>query len=473
MIFNFSEKIRAGYLTAFILLLISYGLTFYTTQQLSTQNRRVNHTNEVINKLGELESYLKDAETGFRGYILMKDEKFLAPYYTSKKNVDSTYEFLQKNLFKNLQQQDVELQKQRLAYLHQLTETKYTIIREGISEFKESDMAVTDSLKIRAYRGKEIMDSIRFTIGILKTRENETLDIRTGKVKSAATAIKVINLTSLVIAILIALYSVISYNEENKAKKEASKKTEEYRHRLEERVGDLKKMNQELVSLRSMEKFATTGRLARVIAHEIRNPLTNIGLAADQLKSEMPENEDAAMLLEMINRNGTRINQLITDLLSSTKFSELNYNSVSINQLLDEALELANDRVQLKKITVQKKYSTDICNVSADKEKLKIAFLNIIVNAVEAMPAEKGLLRLKTQGKENKCVITITDNGTGIDKETQSKLFEPYFTSKATGNGLGLTNTQNIILNHKGAIEVESEPGKGTSFIITLDFPEN
>ena len=140
--------------------------------------------------------------------------------------------------------------------------------------------------------------------------------------------------------------------------------------------------------------------------------------------------------------------------------------------MLDSALELAKDRIQLKKIQVQKNYASDMCNVSADMEKLKIAFLNVIVNAVEAMQEEKGLLKLKTESKDNKCVITITDNGMGMDSETQSKLFEPYFTSKAKGNGLGLTNTQNIILNHKGNIEVESQPGKGTSFIISLDFPD-
>jgi signal transduction histidine kinase len=465
MKFNFSEKIRAGYLTAFILLLISYGLTFYTTSQLSTQNQRVNHTNEIIYKLEQLESAMKDAETGFRGYLVMKDQKFLDPYYPSRRDVDSAYKFLQP-VFQNN-----PVQHQRLDYLHHLTDEKYSIMRQALTDFIDSGIVISGSMQKGEYRGKQIMDSIRFIVGLLQERENDTLNNRTENVKSAATAIKVINLTSLIIAILIAAYSAISFNAENKAKKEAAQKAEEYRRRLEDKVEDLKKANQELVSLRSMEKFSTTGRLARIIAHEIRNPLTNIGLAADQLKSEIPENEETAMLLQMINRNGTRINQLITDLLSSTKFSELNYNSVSINELLDEALELADDRVHLKKITVQKEYSTDICNISADKEKLKIAFLNIIVNAVEAMPAEKGLLGLKTEGRENKCVITITDNGTGMDKETLSKLFEPYFTNKAKGNGLGLTNTQNIILNHKGRIEVESELGKGTSFIILLDFP--
>jgi signal transduction histidine kinase len=464
---NFAGKIRAGYMTAFILLLISYILTFYTTRQLSTQNNWVTHTNEVIYKLEALESQIKDAETGYRGYVIMKDERFLTPYYSSHRQVDSLYKLLQTLCLNN------QIQLERLTYLHQLIDKKYEIINEGITDFKEADLNITESMKAAGYRGKQVMDSLRFTVGLMQIRENEQLNGRTEKVKAAATAIEVINLTSLIIAILVALYSMITVNAENKAKEAAAKKTEEYRNKLEERVVELKKANQELVSLRSMEKFTTTGRLARTIAHEIRNPLTNIGLATDQLKSGIPENEETTMLLEMINRNGLRINQLITELLNSTKFSELNYNPVSINELLDEALELATDRIQLKKVKVQKRYSADICNVSVDKEKLKIALLNIIVNAVEAMPAEKGLLQLKTEGRDDKCLVTITDNGSGMDKETVSKLFEPYFTTKSKGNGLGLTNTQNIILNHKGVIDVESELGKGTSFIISINFPEN
>jgi len=139
---------------------------------------------------------------------------------------------------------------------------------------------------------------------------------------------------------------------------------------------------------------------------------------------------------------------------------------------MDEAIDLATDRIVLYNISVVKKYSTDICDVSVDREKLKIAFLNIIVNAIEAMEPGKGVLTISTRGENNKCVIEIADNGSGMDRESLGRLFEPYFTSKPKGNGLGLTNTQNIILNHKGTIQAESEKGKGTTFIITLDFAD-
>jgi len=86
------------------------------------------------------------------------------------------------------------------------------------------------------------------------------------------------------------------------------------------------------------------------------------------------------------------------------------------------------------------------------------------------MEPEKGKLIVETKAENNKCVIEIIDNGSGIDKDSMAKLFEPYFTNKPKGNGLGLTNTQNIILNHKGTISVESEEGRGTRFRIELDF---
>jgi signal transduction histidine kinase len=103
-------------------------------------------------------------------------------------------------------------------------------------------------------------------------------------------------------------------------------------------------------------------------------------------------------------------------------------------------------------------------------ERIKIAFLNIIVNAIEAMEPGKGVLRLSTQSREDKCVILISDNGPGIALESQSRIFEPYFTNKPKGTGLGLTNTQNIILNHNGHISFESKNGEGTTFTIQLNF---
>jgi signal transduction histidine kinase len=192
----------------------------------------------------------------------------------------------------------------------------------------------------------------------------------------------------------------------------------------------------------------------------------------DQLNTEIvvQEDETSIMLFEMIKRNSARINQLISDLLNSTKFSDLIFTKISINDLLDQTLIEANDRLSLTNIEVIKKYTTEICDVLVDKEKIKTAFLNIIINALEVMENKNGsVLTIETKEQDKKCIIIISDNGAGMDNQALNRLFEPYFTSKSTGNGLGLTNTQNIILNHKGEISAESNEGKGTSFTIILD----
>lgn len=226
--------------------------------------------------------------------------------------------------------------------------------------------------------------------------------------------------------------------------------------------------NEEILNLK---RFSSTGRIARIIAHEVKNPLTNITLSADQLKAELPKEifDQTGDLIEIIQRNCVRINQLVSDLLYSTRFTEIQSAKHSINKLIDESLELAMDRINLKKIQVIKKYSTDICDIDVDSEKVKIAFLNLIVNAIEAMEQGKGILTVSTAAKDNKCVVEISDNGTGISPEHLDRLFEPYFTSKEKGTGLGLTNTQNIVLSHKGSIRVKSEAGKGTTFIVSFN----
>ncbi len=464
MAFNFTGKIKAGYLTAFVLLLFSYSLTFYTTWQLSNQNKILNHTNEVINNLELLHSDIKDITIGIRGYIIMRDSKFLGPYYSGRKNVDSVYRLLL-NLTK-----DNELQQQRLAELKGLIQRKFEIADSSLDMFNSDERIVNSSIEDVTNISKKNSDTIRNVIGLMQNRENDLQKKSSQKVSSSSTTIKMVNLTSLVVAILLVIYSLITFTIENKAKKEADIRASGYRRQLEGRVIELNRLNKELEELKSMEKLAITGRIARAIAHEVRNPLTNIGLAGEQIKMQITEEAETNVLLEMIDRNVMRINQLITDLLNSSKFAELNYETISVNKLLDQSLELAMDRVLLKKIKVEKNYGRKIPDISIDVSKMEIAFLNIIVNAIEAMPVENGILTLRTEERNNKCVVTISDNGIGMDKETLSKLFEPYFTNKQKGNGLGMTNTQNIILNHKGTVEVKSEIGKGSSFIISLNF---
>ncbi|HTI90581.1 MAG TPA: ATP-binding protein [Puia sp.] len=463
--FAIDLRIRVGYGTAFFLLLSSYLLTLYANSELLKQARLVDHSNKIINGVESMLSSLKDAETGFRGYLLMNDQKFLVPYTQSRQAVDSNYNSL-------LQETAIDHEEHsELATLQRLIDKKYEVMQQGLELHEQHLLQLSDSLRMKGFFDLEIMNHIRSVVKQVQATEQERLKSRMDTMTTRYRTLNNVIIMSLGVAILMALFGYYTYSYENNARRVADKKVEEYQQQLKEQIGELDAANKELIRMRSIEKFAATGRIARTIAHEVRNPLTNINLAVEQLQSELNGNANSAdIMLEMIARNSARINLLITDLLNSTKFTELVYRRISVNQLLDETLELAKDRITLKNITVTKNYMNGICDVLVDPERIKIAFLNIIVNAIEAMEPGSGILQLKTFTKDDKCVISITDNGPGIDEESLSKVFEPYFTSKTRGTGLGLTNTQNIILNHNGHIGLESKKGIGTTFSIQLDF---
>lgn len=459
------HKVRLGFGAAFILLLVSFLFSTYTANELLYHTKWVQRTNSILHNLESMHSEIKDLEAAFRGYLVTHNNNLLSKYTQSFTHVDSLYRELQKETIYD------KVQKKRLEDLGGLIQDEYAVISEGVSTYVRHDnQVIKDSTRSVINKETAIMEKIGQNITDMRVSEKALLQIRSQRLFHSSGAMKAFNITTLIIALLLAIYSLLVFNKENAAKKIAHMQMLSYATELEKRVAELKKANAELFRLRSIEKFAATGRIARMIAHEVRNPLTNINLSCEQLKEFATEDNYANDLLHTILRNSQRINQLISDLLNSTKMQELQFGNVSINQLLDEALETAMDRIQLKGIRVQKQYTPDICDVKVDAEKMKIAFLNIILNAVEAMEDGKGILLLKTETRNNQCVVTISDNGKGIDEESLNKIFEPYFTGKTKGAGLGLTNTQNIILTHKGNIEVESEVGKGTSFIITLDF---
>jgi len=464
--FAIDLRIRVGYGTAFFLLLLSYLLTLYANSELLEQQHLVEHSNKIILHVETLLSYLKDAEAGIRGYVLMDDRRFLDPYEQSKSATDSILGLLQVEMSTDPDQHS------NLATIGRLIDKRYEIMASALRDYDKHHNLISDNQRLKNFFGQEIMDHLRSDVRELQTVEKARLKERLTEMSARYRALNTIIITSLVIAMVMALYGFYTYSRENKARRLADQKVFEYQEQLKERITELDKANKELIQMRSIEKFAATGRIARTIAHEVRNPLTNINLAVDQLKIEWNGElkDNTRLMLDMIDRNSVRINQLITDLLNSTKFTELVYKKVSVNRLLDETLELAADRIRLNNITITKFYSDDICDIAVDTERMKIAFLNIIVNAIEAMEPGKGILQLRTVSKENKCVVTITDNGPGIDEESLSKIFEPYFTNKAKGTGLGLTNTQNIILNHNGHISLESTKGTGTTFMIQLDF---
>lgn len=214
------------------------------------------------------------------------------------------------------------------------------------------------------------------------------------------------------------------------------------------------------------EKLAATGRLVRTLAHEVRNPLSNIHMSLEQLGSLTKGDEK--IYIDIIDRNGKRINDLITELLTSSKPAEMVFERVVLQTAVDETIGVALDRLTLKQIKLKVNYPDFPCYIHAEKEKLKIALLNIIINAIEAIENTKGELVISLSQNEANFTLEIADNGCGIPQENLSKLFEPYFTSKRNGIGLGLASTLNILQAHNASIEVKSKVNVGTSFLITF-----
>ncbi|HET9744473.1 MAG TPA: CHASE3 domain-containing protein [Chitinophagaceae bacterium] len=455
------KKIRTGYFITFLLLMITYFFIFMATWNLQKEHERVSSGYKSENKIAELKNEVVEAESAVRGYFITRDESFLKPHQQIETKVQRIYDEL-KHLEATNPQQTLLLDS-----IKQLIDLRLALMKKNIGLFQSAGGQNTAETDSNRRSGQTILDSVDILSQRFIDAEEELMVKTKNQLSGTFSTINLITIISVLTSIFAIFYSLYNYNKESQARDESTKKNVEYQKELEKHIDELQRMDAEVQELKSLEKFTATGRIARTIAHEVRNPLTNIALAAEQLR-EIEQTSDSAMLLEMINRNSIRINQLVSDLLNATKAIELNLQKVDINKILDDTLAMASDRINLAGVQVEKYYAKDICAVRVDEKIIKVALLNIIVNAIEAMEKDKGILTLRTKRDGDNCVIQIEDNGSGMDHDTMQRLFEPYFTSKSKGNGLGLTNCQNIILSHRGKIEVQSKTGKGSVFTVTL-----
>jgi signal transduction histidine kinase len=457
-------KIRKGFLFALILLIVSYLISIYNNKTVIYQQRIVAHTYEVINTLESYLTSITDAETATRGFVITGNPALLEPYTKSFDKI-KRYENKLKDLLIDNQEQLANWK-----ILSRLGYKRIEVLTTGINFYKATNKKITDSLLKLSPISISYMDSVRSQVALMQGIEHQLLYERKAASEKYLHWLDIITFISLSLALAFIAFGFLTYQKEHKERKAAYKRIHDYQNQLNSQVAELNNINSELVKMRSQEKFAATGRMARQIAHEIRNPLTNINLAVNQLKTDLKiSDDDNLYLFEMITRNSERINHLVSDLLSSTKFAELNFSSCNVNDILDEALLDAKDRIDLHNVSIVKKYDANLPFLNLDKEKIKTVFTNLIINAIEAGESiSNPTVYLTTKNNITSIDIDIRDNGIGLSEENLNKIFEPYFTTKQQGNGLGLTNTQNIILNHKGQISVSSKINYGTTFNILL-----
>jgi len=205
-----------------------------------------------------------------------------------------------------------------------------------------------------------------------------------------------------------------------------------------------------------------------VLAHEVRNPLTNINLSVELLGAEI-KNNDLKIYLAIIRRSSIRINDLINELVKYQEAEVVQAEKHSIKDLLNEALEMAVDRILLKNISVLKDYAAEDWSIVLNKPKMKIALTNIIINAIDAMTRDKGQIKLVTRSIRGRFIIQIEDNGCGISAENLKNVFKPFFTNKPGGLGLGLATTYDILRSNHVGVNIESGEGEGTRFTLVFE----
>ncbi|MEJ2209412.1 MAG: cache domain-containing protein [Anaerolineae bacterium] len=220
------------------------------------------------------------------------------------------------------------------------------------------------------------------------------------------------------------------------------------------------------------EKLASVGQLAAGVAHEINNPLGSVLLYADIMRKETPDDDvQQREDLEMIIREATRCKTIVNDLLNFSRQNEVMAQETNLNRLLDEMAQEAEKQDLYQQIEIVTRLGADLPTIQADPLQLRQVFLNLMSNAAEAMP-EGGTLTLTTRRGPTPGLVTVEvqDTGVGISEENMKKIFTPFFTTKpiGKGTGLGLAIIYGIVKMHRGQISLQSQPGKGTTFTITL-----
>jgi signal transduction histidine kinase len=225
--------------------------------------------------------------------------------------------------------------------------------------------------------------------------------------------------------------------------------------------------------LQRAERSAVVGRLASGIAHEIRNPLNFINLSIDHLRAAFAPKDEAPRtqyihMLTTIKDELARLNRLVSDFLGYGRPAKLKIREIDARSLIEEVRDLVHTHAEQHAVTVNIKQGDESdSKLQGDAELIKTCFSNLMINAIQAMPGG-GKLDISLRPDNGFLEIKFADTGVGIMSEDLAQIFEPYYSTKETGIGLGLPLTKKIIEEHGGKIEVESGPGRGTTFTVTL-----
>lgn len=238
---------------------------------------------------------------------------------------------------------------------------------------------------------------------------------------------------------------------------------------LRERLKMERELREIQQALLQSEKLAAMGRLTSQIAHELNNPIYGIMNTLELLKTEIPPESKRRRILELSLSETQRLAEMLRNMLSFSKPEEEKRRPIKIDELIEGILLVMEKQMRELNVKVETSFDPNIPEIMASTNQMRQVMLNILKNAKEAMP-KGGILTVRTVKEEDKVLVYIKDTGVGIPEEIRDKIFEAFFTTKqkVKGVGLGLSVCYGIIKDHGGEIRVESEEGKGTTFIISL-----
>ncbi len=221
--------------------------------------------------------------------------------------------------------------------------------------------------------------------------------------------------------------------------------------------------------LQQTEKLSSIGLLAAGVAHEVNTPLTGISSYAQMLLQQVPESDPRHLLLQKIHRQTSRASSIVNNLLNFARVSDLRFTEIELPRVLDDTLQLLEAQLRNTNIEVVRHYAEYLPLALGNAPKLQQVFMNLILNARDAMP-QGGRLEISVAADEHAAIITFRDNGVGISPENLNKIYDPFFTTKqiGQGTGLGLAVSFGIVQDHGGHIQVESQPGQGTVFFLSI-----
>jgi two-component system NtrC family sensor kinase len=266
-----------------------------------------------------------------------------------------------------------------------------------------------------------------------------------------------------------------SFNRMTTELKKANEELKEWARTLETRVdektGELKRAHEHMIQV---ERMASMGKLAAIVAHEINNPLTGILVSSrfilKRLAGSGQAEQEPREHLEMIANEASRCGEIVKSLLQFTPQAKAKYEACDVKELILDAVRLVKHKLDLMSVRLKQDLDPDAPPILCDPQEIRQALVAILINACEAMPQGEGLLEVGVRYHADGPAVDVwvKDSGIGMDDETQKHMFEPFFTTKQDSHGVGLCVVSGIVSRHSGNIEVSSAPGKGTTISMRL-----